>query len=153
MSSFEFLCFSFIQMAYKYLSQFSSKGIMTASWADFTSLKHFIILNYTIFTFFWKRSCLDVACQYYRVPLEWVAINACLSCLFGFDASPVTGELSDPFNIYCTFSTLANYYFEWRKRFSLSHWSTQLQYRCHQWETLNIKWSPHQCWLFPQWKG
>ena len=65
-----------------------------------TCLKHLIVLNKRIVTFLENSNCLDVACQYYKVPSVWVAITACLICLSsGFLANPLTGE-SDPLSIY-----------------------------------------------------
>ena len=66
---------------------------MSSFRTDLTSLKHLVILYQKEDTFFWKRIWLEVECQYYKVPYEWVAIKACLNLvLLGLLANPVIGE-------------------------------------------------------------
>lgn len=60
-----------------------------------------VVLNSECFTFFWKRTWLEVACQYSNVPPEWVAMNV----FFKVDvvevlAMHVTGVLSSFTKLY-----------------------------------------------------
>ena len=67
-----------------------------------TKFDHFV-------TFFEKRSWLDVACQYCRVPYEWVAMRACRSwVLFWLLARPVTGDRSSSLRTNWTLPILTN---------------------------------------------
>lgn len=92
MPSFKLLCFSLVEESAVDLAKLAREGIVSSFRADLAGLKHLIVLNLYLCTFLEKRSCLEVACQYSREPSECVARNACLSSLFGFMASPVTGE-------------------------------------------------------------
>ena len=71
-------------------------------WSNKSATSHRTMLDDKC-TFFEKRSWLEVACQYSKVPSECVAINACLKLVvLGLLDNPVTGEWSPPFSTNCT---------------------------------------------------
>ena len=101
-----------IEMAEQYFALLCAKCVVSPLWVDLASLDHGCILIYLCYTFLENKICLDVACQYYRVPYECPAITACLiDELFGLLASATTGEVSWLFNTNCTLSINQLYFF------------------------------------------
>lgn len=90
--SLELLRLSLVEQPAVDLPQLTREGVVSSLRADLARLKHLVVLFRCRCTFLEKRSCLEVACQYYREPSECVARKACLSSLLGFMANPVTGE-------------------------------------------------------------
>lgn len=153
MSTFQIMCLSLVQLTHQDSAHLPCECVVTACWTNFACLQHFIVLNDSRGTFFWKRSWREVACQYSRVPSECVAMKALRRVsLFGFEASPVTGELSDPSSTYWTFSLYRLEYFDWCLQLWWSQWNIQQPHRLHQSKIQDSRWSHCPLPISPHWR-
>ena len=138
---------TFIEMSKQNFTLLPPKRIIGPLRVDFASLDHGRILSFVGCTFLVKRICLEVACQYSRVPYECVTISAWrMLVLFGLWANPVTGEWSSLFNINWTLCLKILTFSDWVIQFWQARWSNQPPVKSHRSNTPNFRLHSHRFW-------
>lgn len=103
LSSLQLSRVALVQMAQEHVAVFPRNHIPLIVTANFAALQGRRILNRKTATFFWKRSWLEVACQYSRVPSVWATIRVFLIMEAGeVLAMHITGLLSSFTKLYWT---------------------------------------------------